>query len=87
MMYTVEQYKTLGERFSKQSFLGKLVLIKQQKDLFEIETDGYHIRLRILDNEAMELNLDSYFSFPEFFEYSHLKDIFSLGNISVKELK
>ena len=87
MKYSVEQYKTLGERFSKQSFLGKLVLIKQQKDLFQIETDGYNIRLRILDNEAMELNIDSYFSFPEFFEYSHLKDIFSLADIKVKELK
>jgi len=87
MKYSVEQYKTLGERFSKQSFLGKLVLIKQQKDLFQIETDGYNIRLRILDNEAMELSLDSYFSFPEFFEYSHLKDIFSLADIKVKELK
>ena len=87
MMYTVEQYKTLGERFSKQSFLGKLVLIKQQKDLFEIETDGYNVKLRILDNEAMELNIDSYFSFPEFFEYSHLKDIFSLSDINIKELK
>ena len=87
MKYSIEQYKTLGERFSKQSFLGKLVLLKQQKDLFEIETDGYNIRLRILDNEAMELNIDSYFSFPEFFEYSHLKDIFSLADIKVKELK
>ena len=87
MMYTVEQYKTLGERFSKQSFLGKLVLIKQQKDLFEIETDGYNVKLRILDNEAMELNMDSYFSFPQFLEYSHLKDIFSLVDINTKELK
>jgi len=87
MKYSIEQYKVLAKRFNKQPFLGKLVLIKQQKDLFEIETDGYNVKLRILDNEAMELNLDSYFSFPEFFEYSHLKDIFSLADIKVKELK
>lgn len=87
MKYTETQYKTLGERFSKQSFLGKLVLIKQQKDLFVIETDGYNIRLRLLDDEAMNSNIDSYFPFPEFLEFEHLKDIFSLADINVKQLK
>ena len=87
MKYTEAQYKTLGERFSKQSFLGKLVLIKQQKDLFEIESDGYNIRLRLLDDEAMKLGLDSHFSFPEFLEYEHLRDIFSLADINIKQLK
>ena len=86
MIYSIEQYKVLAERFNKQLFLGKLILIKQNSTIFRIESDGYNVRLR-LEEEAMELNLDSYFSFPEFFEYSHLKDIFSLGNISVKELK
>ena len=86
MKYSIEQYKVLAERFNKQSFLGKLILIKQNSTIFRIESDGYNVRLR-LEEEAMELNLDSYFSFPEFFEYSHLKDIFSLGNINVKELK
>ena len=86
MIYTVEQYKTLAERFNKQPFLGKLILIKNNPEIFTLEVDGTNVRLR-LEEEAMELNLDSYFSFPEFFEYSHLKDIFSLGNISVKELK
>lgn len=86
MIYSIEQYKVLAERFNKQPFLGKLILIKQNSTIFRIESDGYNVRLR-LEEEAMELNLDSYFSFPEFFEYSHLKDIFSLGNINVKELK
>mgnify|MGYP000868879211 CR=1 FL=1 len=86
MIYSKEQYITLSERFNKQSFLGKLLLIKQNPNLFTLEVDGTNVRLR-LENDAMVLGLDSYFSFPEFFEYSHLKDIFSLADIKVKELK
>ena len=86
MIYSKEQYITLSERFNKQSFLGKLLLIKQNSNLFTLEVDGTNVRL-ILENEAMVLGLDSYFSFPEFFDYSHLRDIFSLSDIKVKELK
>ena len=85
-MYTQEQYKILASRFNSNSFLGKLLLIKQHKNLFEIETDGHSVRLRLLDDNAMQRGDDLLFSFPEFFEYSHLKDIFSLGNIKIKEL-
>jgi hypothetical protein len=87
MKFNIEQYKTLGERFSKQSFLGKLVLIKQQKDLFEIESDGYNIRLRLLDLEAMNLGLDKYFSFPEFVDFEVMRDICKLADLNIKELK
>lgn len=86
MKYSVENYKTLAERFNKQPFLGKLILIKNNPEIFTLEVDGTNIRLR-LEEEAQRLELDLLFSFPQFLEYSHLKDIFSLGNISVKELK
>jgi len=86
MIYSKEQYITLSERFNKQPFLGKLILIKNNPELFILEVDGTNVRLR-LENDAMVLGLDSYFSFPEFFEYFHLKDIFSLADIKVKELK
>jgi hypothetical protein len=87
MKFTSEQYKTLGERFNEKSFLGKLVLIKQQKDLFEIESDGYNIRLRLLDLEAMNLGLDKYFSFPEFVDFEVMRDICKLTDLNIKELK
>ena len=87
MAYTVEQYRTLSERFNKMSFLQKLITIKNNNTLMYIETDGYNIRLRFFDKGVMERGDDLLFSFPQFLEYSHLKDIFSLGNISVKELK
>ena len=85
MKYSIEQYKVLAERFNKQTFLGKLILIKNNPEIFTLEVDGTNVRLR-LENDAMLLNLDYNFSFPQFLEYSHLKDIFSLGNMNVKKL-
>jgi hypothetical protein len=86
-MYTEAQWKELGERFNKQSFLSKLVTIKNNPTIFYVETDGFNIRLRLVDEAAMKAGYDEYFSFPEFFEYSHLRDIFSLNDIKIKELK
>ena len=54
MAYTVEQYKTLSERFNKMSFLQKLITIKNNDTLMYIETDGYNVRLRFFDKEVME---------------------------------
>lgn len=85
-MYTKEQWKTLSDRFNSNSFLGKLFLIKNNPEIFYIQSDGYNIRLRLVCEDAMKGGFDSYFSFPEFFEYSHLKDIFSLTDIKIKEL-
>jgi hypothetical protein len=85
-MYTEQQYKTLSDKFNKMTFLHKLITIKNNPTIFTIETDGYNVRLR-LEEEAMLNNIDSYFLFPEFLEYSHLKDIFSLSDINIKELK
>ena len=87
MAYTVEQYRTLSERFNKMSFLQKLITIKNNDTLMYIETDGYNIRLRFFDKGVMERGDDLLFSFPQFFEYSHLKDIFSLADINIKDLK
>jgi len=85
--YTKEQYIQLGERFSKSSLTGKLILIKNNQELFQIESDGYNLRLRLLDDEAMCLGLDSYFSFPEFVDFSFLRDVLRLVDINnLKEL-
>ncbi len=86
MKYSLEQYKTLADRFNSQTFLGKLITIKNNPEIFTIESDGYNIRLR-LEEDAQKLELDLLFSFPQFLEYSHLKDIFSLSDINIKELK
>lgn len=86
MIYTIYEYKTLAERFNSQSFLQKIVTIKNNQNLFCIEQDGYNIRLR-LEEEAQKLELDLLFEFPKFLEYSHLKDILSLVDIKSVVLK
>ncbi len=85
MKYTVDQYKTLAERFNAQPFLGKLILIKNHPDIFTIESDGYNMRLR-LEEEAQKAEIDLLFVFPEFMEFSHIKDVFSLVDIKIKNL-
>jgi hypothetical protein len=37
--------------------------------------------------EAMNLGLDSHFSFPEFIDFEVLKDICKLADLPVKELR
>mgnify|MGYP000850612713 CR=1 FL=1 len=85
-MYTKEQWITLSERFNKMSFLQKVITIKQNPNIFYIQSDGYNVRLRLVDENSMKDGFDSYFSFPEFLEFSHLKDIFSLIDVKVKNL-
>ena len=54
MKYSLEQYKTLAERFNAMSFLQKIMTIKQQ-DIFILEVDNYsNFFLRLDDNEAMQ---------------------------------
>jgi hypothetical protein len=84
---TQANYITLAERFNKMGFLQKLITIKNNTELMYIETDGYNVRLRFFDDEVMKRGDDLLFYFPQFLEYSHLKDIFSLGNINIKELR
>lgn len=84
---TETDYKTLSERFNKMTFLQKLITIKNNENLMFIESDGYNVRLRFVDQEVMKRENDLLFSFPEFFDYSHLRDIFSLSDIKVRELR
>jgi len=87
MKFTESQWRELAKRFNQNSFLGKLVLIKQNKELFSIETDGVNLRLRILDEDAMKAGIDSYFSFPEFVDFEVMRDICKLADLNIKELR
>lgn len=86
MMYTEQQYKTLSDKFNKMTLLQKILTIKQNPSIFELYTDGYNWRLR-LENKAQELGLDLLFEFEEFSSFKLMKDIFSLSDIAIKELK
>ena len=87
MLYTEKSYIKLSERFNRQSFMGKIITIKNNPTLFKIETDGTNLRLRLLDNEAMELGLDLKFNFPEFVEFEQMRDIFNLIDVKIDKLK
>jgi hypothetical protein len=87
MLYTEKIYRNLADRFNKNSFMGKLILIKNNPELFKIESDGTNLRLRLLDNEAMINGFDLYFQFPEFIEFEQIRDIFSLIDVKIDNLK
>jgi hypothetical protein len=86
MKYTEENYKVLSERFNNQTLLGKIVLVKSNPQLFQIETDGYNLRLR-LEEEAQQLELDLLFNFPQFVDWEFISVLSSLVDIKIKQLK
>jgi hypothetical protein len=81
--YSVEQYTKLSERFNKNSFTGKLILIKQNPNLFKLELDDGNFFLRLKDDKAMEKEIDFLFSFPQNLEDKELKDLFNLIDIKL----
>ncbi len=83
MKYNLEQYKTLAERFNSKSFLGKLMLIKQNPDIFTLEVSDGNLFLR-LEDSAMWESLDYYFSFPQFLSDKEWRDLFSMMDINLK---
>lgn len=86
MIYSENQYIELSRRFNSQSFTQKLITIRDNPNIFTLESDGYNCFLR-LEFQAMVLEVDLLFNFPQTLDYEHLKAIFSLIDLSVKELK
>ena len=84
-MYNLEQYKELAKRFSEKSFLGKLMIIKQNPEIFilEVDEDG-NFFLRLTDEKMMEQEVDMLFSFPQNFGKKEYKDMFNLIDITIK---
>lgn len=85
MIYSEIQYRKLAERFNSQSFTQKLITIRNNPNIFTLETNGYMCYLR-LENDAQMLELDLLFNFPQTLDYEHLKAIFTLINLPVKQL-
>ena len=84
MRYNLEQYQTLAERFNNMSFLQKILTIKQQ-EIFILECDMHgNLSIRLDDFEAMNLELDLLFTFPQQLNGKELKEIFDLGGINLK---
>lgn len=83
MSYTENQWKILSERFNKQSFSGKLLLIKQNPDIFKLESDGYNFFLRLNNEDAMKSEFDLWFEFPQNFDYIEMKAVFSMFDLNL----
>lgn len=74
MKYSIEQYKQMAEKFNKLGLEGKLLLIKMYNTIFKLEhhkEDWY--MLRLVEEEAMELELDFLFELPNELTEEQLK--------------
>lgn len=85
MKYSETAYKTLAERFNNMSFLQKIIVVKQQPEIFILEVDDCsNFFLRLNDEDAMNQGIDLLFEFPQDFSAQSFKTIFDLGGISLK---
>lgn len=83
MMYTEPQWKELAKRFNKVSFLGKLMLIKQNPTIFKLEEDNSWFMLRLHCEEAMANEYDMLFEFPNELSSSDIRNLFWLSDIKL----
>lgn len=76
MKYTKSQYEELARRFNEFGIQGKLLLIKQNPEIFKLEhhKEDWYL-LRLVEDEAMELELDFLFEFPNEISKEQLKNI------------
>ena len=76
MRYSVESYKRMAEKFNKLGLEGKLLLIKMHSDIFKLEhhKEDWYI-LRLVEEEAMQLELDFLFDFPNELTEEQIKEI------------
>jgi len=77
-MFSTEQWRILSDRFNKNTFTGKLILVKSNPEIFKLEFDGDCFWLRLQDNEAMKQELDMLFNFPNNLTFEQMRDLFSL---------
>jgi len=76
MKYTADQYREMAVKFNKLGLDGKLLLIKMHPTLFKLEhhkEDWY--MLRLVEDEAMEQELDFLFEMPNEIEKDKLTDL------------
>jgi len=81
--FTKQEWDTLAKRFNEKKFLGKLMLIKQQKDIFKLEHDSGWFMLRLWDEEAMQNEFDMLFDFPNELSSSDIIDLFWMSDIKL----
>jgi hypothetical protein len=81
--FTKQEWETLAKRFNEKKMLGKLMLIKQNKDIFKLEHDNGWFMLRLHDQEAMENEYDMLFNFPSELSSRDIVDVFWMADITL----
>lgn len=85
MKYSESVYKELSKRFNEKSFLGKIMLVKQTPELFQLEVDEYsNFFLRLNDDDAQFAGIDKWFDFPQNLSAKDFKSLFSMIDINLK---
>jgi hypothetical protein len=81
--FTKQEWETLAKRFNEKKMLGKLMLIKQNKNIFKLEQDNGWFMLRLHDQEAMENEYDMLFNFPSELSSRDINDLFWMADITL----
>jgi hypothetical protein len=81
MNFNKDEWKELAKRFNEKKFLGKLLLIKQNPNLFKLEIDSGWMMLRLHSEEAMQQEFDMLFEFPNELSSSDITDLFWAADI------
>lgn len=82
--FTGNQWKILSGRFNSNSFTGKILLIKQHKDIFKLEYDGDgNFWLRLNDDKAQFDEMDRLFHFPQNLSFNEMRDLLSLLDLKL----
>lgn len=81
--FTKTEWETLAKRFNEKKFIGKMLLIKQNPEIFKLECDNGWYMLRLHDQYAMDEEIDMLFNFPNELSDSDVKDLFWMADIKL----
>ena len=77
------EWETLAKRFNEKKFIGKMLLIKQNPEIFKLECDSNWFMPRLHDSEAMENESDMLFKFDNELSDSDIRDLFWMADIKL----
>ena len=81
--FTKTEWETLAKRFNEKKFIGKLMLIKQNPEIFKLEEDNSWFMLRLHDQEAMQNEYDMLFNFSNKLSSKDIRDLFWMADIKL----
>lgn len=84
MGFTTEQYSEMSKRFNKLNFAEKVKIIKENSNLFYLESKADWITLRLVDEEAQERGDDLLFNWSNNKEDIDVVVLFQLLGVLVK---